>query len=269
MGYLLIIRPINCIIAFVSVLVGAWIGNGIFFSPRLILAGMIMFGVYAFGNMVNDLYDLEIDKINRPERPLPSGKVNAKIVVLLALFFLVISILFSINLGLLPLFLVIGICSLLFVYDTYLKKTVIGNFIVALITGLGFVLGGIVARNPSCIVPFLFSLFIHTPREIIKDIIDIKGDEAFGIISLPILMGKERSLKISALLVGILCILLPLPFIFKILSIRYMLIVLLCAYPILIFAIVMFLKRPEERMLTKLSNLLKISMAVGLVAMIA
>lgn len=268
MGYVTIIRPLNCAITFVSVLVGAWITTGFIYTPQLILAGMIGFIVCAFGNIVNDLYDIEIDKINNPDRPLPSGKVNKKIVISLALFFFIISILFSISLGLPVFLLVLGVLILLFIYALYFKKTIAGNFVVSIITGLSFILGGIVENNSACIFPFLFSFFIHMPREIIKDVIDIKGDKSTGIISLPILLGKERSFNISALLLGILCILLPLPYIMKILHLQYMIVVLIFAYPMIIYVIFRLLKKPQEPVLAKLSNLLKISMAAGLVAMI-
>lgn len=268
MGYLEIIRPINCIIAFFSVLVGAWIGRDISFSPQLLLTGMVLFAVYALGNIVNDLYDIEIDKINHPERPLPSGRVDKKTARFLALFFLIIALFFSRSLGLVPFLLVFGMCILLFAYDIRFKKTIIGNAIVSVITGLGFILGGIVVGNPACIFPFIFSLFIHMPREIIKDIIDIKGDRNNDVVSLPILLGTKKSLTISALLLCILCILLPLPFITRTLHLRYLLIILMGAYPLLIYIIVRCLKTPREHVLTNLTTFLKISMAIGLVAMI-
>jgi geranylgeranylglycerol-phosphate geranylgeranyltransferase len=268
MGYLEIIRPVNCIIAFASVLVGAWIGKGITISPQLLLAGMILFLIYAFGNIVNDLFDIEIDRINRPERPLPSGKVDRRYVMILAIFFFVIAVIFSISLGAAVFLLVLGICIVSFLYDMHFKKTVLGNAIVSLITGLGFILGGIVVGNPACIFPFIFSLFVHMPREIIKDIIDIKGDRLHGVVSLPILLGAKKSLNISALFLTVLCILLPLPFIMRILHLRYMLILLIGAYPLLIYTIITFLKNPDTSVLRKSSRVLKISMAIGLAAMI-
>lgn len=268
MGYLKIMRPTNCIIAFTSVLVGAWIGRGIDFPPQLLLAGMIIFVVYAFGNIVNDLYDIEIDKINHPERPLPSGKVDKRIAQLLALFFFMIALFFSRSLGRTSFLLVLGMSILVFAYDIRLKKTIFGNAVVSVITGLGFILGGIVVGNPACIFPFIFSLFVHMPREIIKDIIDIKGDRRNDVVSLPILLGIKKSLNISALFLCILCILLPLPFITRTLHLRYLLIILVGAYPLLIYIIIHCLKTPQEHILTNLSKLLKISMVIGLVAMI-
>lgn len=268
MGYLIIIRPVNCIITFISVLVGAWIGRDILFSPPLILAGMIGFIVCAFGNIVNDLKDIEIDKINNPKRPLASGQADKKIISIIAIFFFVISVLFSISLGILPLLLVVGVLVLLSLYAIYFKRTVWGNVIVALITGLTFIFGGIIVKNPACIFPFFFSFFIHFAREIVKDVIDIEGDRTMGVISLPIVMGRERACNLSALSLGIICILLPLPFILKTLNFTYMAIVLIGAYPMVIYTILRLLKKPPKDELMKLSNLIKISMVVGLIAMV-
>ncbi len=268
MGYFTIIRPVNCVITFVSVLVGAWIGRNIVIEPQLILAGMIGFVVCGFGNVTNDLYDIEVDRINNPSRPLPRGIVSKNIVRLLAVFLFIISILFSISLGIGPSILVLGVSILLFLYASYLKRTIAANFIISFIAAMSFVLGGIVAKNPACLYPFLFSLFIHMPREIIKDAIDVKGDRSNAIKSLPILLGEERSFNIGALLLCILCILLPLPYIMRVLHLQYIIIVLLIAYPIIIYCILRLMKTPIESEQKKLSTLLKISMAVGLVAMI-
>ena len=237
-------------------------------SPQLILAGIIGFIVCAYGNVVNDIQDIEIDKVNNPKRPLPSGQVDIKNVKVFAILFFIISILFSVIFGVLPFLLVFGALILLFFYATHFKRTIWSNFIVALITGLSFILGGLVAKNSLCILPFLFSFFIHLSREIIKDVIDIKGDKSMGIISLPIVSGVEQSFNISALSLAILCIILPLPFVLKVLNLVYILILLIFAYPMLIYIMFKLLKRPHKGELKRLSNMLKISMVIGLVAMI-
>ena len=268
MGYLLIIRPLNCLLTFIAVLVGAWIGQDIVIPPLLILAGVIGFIVCAFGNIINDLYDIEIDRINNPNRPLPSGRVNKKIIEILAGLFFVSALLFSCRLGALPFFIVLGALLLLFFYAAYLKKIILGNFVVALITGLSFILGGLVMKNSFCIWASFFSFFIHFSREIIKDVIDIKGDKSREIRSLPIIFGVKWACNISVMALAILCIIIILPLILKILGLPYLLTVLLSAYPIIIFTILRLLKNPPLEELKRLSNLLKISMVIGLVAMV-
>ena len=267
MAYVTMLRPINCLLTLVSVWVGAWIGYGFTLPPSLILAGMIGFMTCGFGNLINDLYDIDIDKVNNPQRPLPAGKVNPKLVVILALCLLIISLAFSLSINITVFFLVLGVSILLFTYAAFLKKTTIANIIVSAITGLSFILGGIVVKNPVSVFPFIFSFFIHMPREIIKDIIDIKGDQKNNVVSIPIALGIERASIISVLFLGVLCILLPLPYILEILSVRYMIVVLFFAYPIIIYCLIRLVKKPAAGEFSKLSRFLKFAMATGLVAM--
>jgi geranylgeranylglycerol-phosphate geranylgeranyltransferase len=268
MGYVAILRPINCLIAFVSVLIGAWIGRSVIFTPQLLLACLVAFIACAFGNLINDLSDIEIDRINNPQRPLVKGTVNETVVIVGAVLFAALALMLSLSLGALSFLTVAVAIALLFLYGMILKRTIAANFLVACVSGLSFVLGGIVASNNLCIIPFIFSFFVHTPREIIKDVLDMQGDEKGGVTSLPIRFGVERSFRASALLLGILCVLLPIPFFLQVLKLRYMLIVLLFAYPVLIYTVIKLLRKPSKRELTTLSTLVKISMAVGLVAMI-
>jgi len=268
MAYITMLRPLNCIITVGAVWVGAWIGHRFTLSPSLILAGMIGFTVCGFGNLVNDLYDIEIDRVNNPLRPLPSGTADRKWVIVLALSLFIISVIFALSINFMVFLLVLVASISLFVYAAYLKKTIIANIIVSLITGLSFVLGGIVSRNPICIFPFVFSLFIHMPREIIKDIIDIKGDRENNVSSMPIVFGIEKASLISAFFIAFMCILLPLPYIFKVLSIKYIFIILIFAYPLLIYCLIILLKKPDDREFITLSRVLKIAMGTGLVAMI-
>jgi geranylgeranylglycerol-phosphate geranylgeranyltransferase len=268
MGYFVIIRPVNCVITFLSVLVGAWIGKGVLVLHHVLLAGIVGFCVCAFGNVINDLYDIEIDRINNPHRPLPAGQVGKRAVTFLAILFVIISTLISLSLGVMIFLLVFCVIVMLFLYASYFKKTTWSNFIIALISGASFILGGLVTKNYACIFPFLFSFFIHVPREIMKDIQDMQGDKTAGVASLPIVVGVTQSTNLSALLLSILCIILPLPFLLSVLRPIYMIIILLFAYPLIIYTIVRLLHSPRERELAKLSSLLKISMVVGLAAMV-
>jgi len=268
MGYVVIIRPINCLIASVSVLIGAWIGQSIFLSPALLLACLITFVVCAFGNIINDLSDVKIDRVNNPQRPLVAGTVNKTAVILVALMFAALALISALSLGFLP-FLLVGVAlSLLLLYGIMLKKTLAANFLVAFVSGLSFVLGGLVVANTVCIVPLVFSLFIHPPREIIKDVIDLKGDVDAGVRSFPICFGAERSYTVSALFVGVLLILLPVPFFLRLLELRYILVVLLCAYPLLLYTLIKLAKKPKKNELPVLSAVMKITMVIGLVSMI-
>ncbi|MBE0433628.1 geranylgeranylglycerol-phosphate geranylgeranyltransferase [candidate division WOR-3 bacterium] len=268
MAYVRVIRPANCAITAVSVLVGALIGRDIILSGNLIAAALIGFGVCAFGNLVNDIKDIEIDRINDPTRPLPSGKVRKNVVWFMAFAFMAGSALASFFLGTIPFLVVIAALILLVFYSVYLKKTMAGNITVALIAGLSFIFGGIVAANPASVIPGVFAVLIHLPREMIKDVIDMSGDRLAGARTLPIVAGPSAAYNLSAVFLGLLCIALPLPYITGILKLTYMVIILCAAYPLLFYIMWRLLKNPSSESLPLLSNLLKAGMAIGLIAMI-
>ncbi len=218
--------------------------------------------VCAYGNIINDIMDIEIDKINNPKRPLVLGTVKKNIAVLLAVLFIFISLIISFFLGLKPFFLVILTILLLLFYSIYFKKTPMANIIVAITAGLSFVFGGFITDNIFSLIPAFFALLIHTPREIIKDIIDIKGDREFGVASFPIIYGEEKARQIALVFLIILLCLSPIPYALGFLNIKYLLVILFIAIPLIIFTIV----KIRNDKLT--SNFLKIIMMAGLVAFI-
>ena len=74
----------NILIAEITLAAGIFLSQGIF-TLRGIAANAIAFAcAIAFGNILNDIFDLEIDKINRPSRPLPAGKISVRSAKILA-----------------------------------------------------------------------------------------------------------------------------------------------------------------------------------------
>src|SRR3989338_1279320 len=84
LAYIEILRPLNALMTIVGVLIGAAIA-GVPFNPLhlgLIFAALATFLQLGAGNAINDYFDREIDKINKPLWPIPSGRIspaNAKI----------------------------------------------------------------------------------------------------------------------------------------------------------------------------------------------
>ena len=101
--YITIIRPLNCIMMFVATFIGAMIESDDFILMG-ILAGIVAFLVGAGGNVINDYFDIEIDKINAPKRPLACGKITKKVGLTysIVLFGVGIAISFLLTLALSP-----------------------------------------------------------------------------------------------------------------------------------------------------------------------
>ena len=234
-----LIRPINFLITFITVVVAAFICQPSFvFSSSVILAAFAASFTLASGNIINDIYDIEIDKINRSSRPLPSGKISYKEAHGLYFTFLLLSLIISLFINIPAFFIVILATLVLFLYSKYLKRIpLIGNITVAFLTGLVFIYGGIAVENyDAAIIPALFAFLINLMREIVKDMQDIKGDEKASVISFPIKYGFQKS-KILSLVVSILLILFTFyPFLIQLYRIEYFIIVMVIVNPLLIYA---------------------------------
>ena len=198
-----LLEPFNADIMF------DWFGITLLIASTLCLA--------AAGNIINDIYDVETDLVNRPDKVIVGKKVSEKTTYNLFIAFNVIGILIGFYLshlvgrsGFFALFVIIS--ALLYVYATYLKQTLlIGNIVVSLIVALSILIVGLFELLPA-ITPqnqptqlfffkilldyALFAFVINLVREIAKDMEDIDGDHKAGMNTLPIAIGRERASKV-------------------------------------------------------------------------
>ena len=221
-AYFELIRLKNCVTASFGAFIGGLIASyfNLAMVDNLILASIVVFLVCGFGNALNDIYDLKIDKINKPERPIPSKRISladARVFSYLMVFMGLFVSLFNVICFLMA---VLNSIVLQQYASTYKKNKIIGNLIVAYLTGSVFIFGGIAVGNIDVtIMLFLCALFAMWSREIIKDYEDIAGDIKENVISIPIKCG-EKSIYIAALLLVFAVFLSPLPYLFGFFGIR-------------------------------------------------
>lgn len=268
-GFFKIIRPLNCLITFFTIIIGGLIcSNDNDISASLILAGVVGFIITAVSNSINDFYDVEVDKINRPGRPLPSGILTQKNVLV---FFIVLSII-SLILCLLINIYAFGISLismvLLFLYSYKLKRIpLIGNIIVSLLTSLAFIFGGIVVRNVTlAIIPAVFAFLINLIREVIKDMEDADGDMLLSVSTFPIRFGDRASKYLVTAVTVVLVLFTFIPFVFHIYSIEFVLIVMIIVNPILVYSVKSLFEDASKKNLGRLSSMLKLNMVIGLIS---
>lgn len=265
----IITRPLNFLITFISVIVAVIICLPQDYSELNILIAAIAAALTtAAGNIINDIYDIEIDKINQPQRPLPSELISTKEAYILYSLFTIISILLSIWLNLSALSIVLFSHLLLFLYSKYLKQIpLVGNITVAFLTGLVFIFGGVVVANPSAaILPAVFAFLINLIREIVKDMQDIEGDRQAGILTFPIKFGVLKSKHIISFFTFILLIFTFYPFIAQLYKIEFFVIVMVLVNPVMIYVIKKIYEKDYMKSLKKISILLKLNMVFGLFA---
>ena len=223
--WLKIIRPVNGFMGFFSIYIVGFIAVNIHIGTFLLpisLGAISVFLVTAGGNVINDISDLETDRYNHPDRPLPSGTITKKAAYYMAISFFIAGFIVSIFVSLLISSIVIVAELLLVSYEFKTKKMGLpGNLTVSLLIGMIFLYGGFITDTlTKMILLFLLAFFSNMSREIMKDIEDIKGDVDRN--TLPKRIGVQNAKIISASFIVITIIISFLPYYFHILSIYYL-----------------------------------------------
>ncbi len=212
-AYLELARPINCAMAAVGVVIGELI-SGAHDPLRAALAPVVAAVVCAGGNAINDYFDAEVDAINRPDRPIPSGRVSRRAARRFALgcFALGTGLAVPINLTCLGIAAVNS--ALLYAYSARLKGTpLVGNAVVSYLVGSCFLFGAAVGARPSPAAwLFLLAFLSNLVREVLKDVEDVEGDAAQDLRTLPVVCGERTALLVAAGLGGVLLAVTPLPY---------------------------------------------------------
>ena len=271
--YIEILRPGNAIMGAISIILIALIDKTL--SIPIILAMITVFFETAAGNVINDYFDYNIDLINKPERPIPSGRISLKNGKYYAYFLFLAGTICGFLISFLtnnwiPFIIVIIADIILYLYAYKLKATpLIGNLAVGFMTGFGFVFGGFTINNPTIVTTSIylgfFAFVITTAREIAKDIEDIEGDKADGARTLPILIGPKIPAMISAALILIDSALCPLLYYKHIFGILYLIIIAI-AVLLFIYSAILILRSQDRDNAHKVSKYLKIGMLIAFVA---
>ena len=273
--YIEILRPGNALMGAISIVLVALIDKT--FTIPVILAMIAVFFETAAGNVINDYFDYNIDLINKPERPIPSGRISLKngrnYGYLLFIAGTICGFLISyITNNWIPFAIVLIADVVLYLYAYKLKSTpLIGNLTVGFMTGFGFVFGGFSINNPDIIITSLylgfFAFVMTTAREIVKDIEDIEGDKADGARTLPILIGEKKPAILAAILMILDSALCPILYFNHIFGILYLPVIAI-AVALFLYCAISILKSQDKATAAKVSKYLKIGMLIAFVSFV-
>jgi geranylgeranylglycerol-phosphate geranylgeranyltransferase len=288
-GYLQLLRPVNCAMTVLAVAIGGLLASPFaFFSFPIWAAMVIAFVIAGAGNAINDYVDVEADKINRPGRPLPAGKASASGVLIFSLLLFFGAIFISSLINFLVFVIAVINSALLVLYSFRLKnKFLIGNLAIAWLVGSAFLFGA--AAVGSLLLAAWLALLAGlatVAREIVKDLQDFEGDkkgflakiklnlkkikfgifDRFGLTSKGMVVLKHKSgLLVSAIVFLLLAVLIsPLPYLQGLLSVNYLVAVVIT--DLIFLACVVAIT--QKRSWGKISKAIKIGMFFGLLAFI-
>jgi geranylgeranylglycerol-phosphate geranylgeranyltransferase len=259
------IRPANCLMAAAAALIGILVSKTTLSFGLIgpgVLAFVVIFLVTAGGNVINDYFDITIDKVNKPDRALPSGQITQRGALLYAITLTLFGVAVALFINPLCLGLATLNAVLLVLYSWKLKRTALfGNLLVGFLTGSVFLFGG--AAVSAVFLPgllFLSAMLAITSREIVKDVEDLQGDKRVGASTLPIRYGVSLSLAAAAFFMLAAVAVSPLPFVTSMLGFAYLGIVVL-ADLILLYGVSLSWRAPSRA-----SALIKYGMLVVLLA---
>ena len=261
-------RPHNMLVAAFSVAAGYFISGGRV-AAEMWPAALITALVTGAGNIINDYHDIQIDRVNKPRRPLPSGRLTVKHALVMYVTGTIGITVWAMTVLPRPIaWLILSWQLFLFVYARWAKRLfVVGNLLVALIASSAFIAGGMLAGNiQSSIVPFLIAFVFIVSRELVKGAEDVKGDRLSGVDTAATVMGLRRTVLLASALMLTLAATIPLPTFFLFYGRLYLWVMEIAVVPGLIVASYLLLKRPEKQTFSRVSWLLKIEMFFGVLA---
>jgi len=207
-----LVRPVNILPTIIIGISGGWIMNPsiirLFKTKEFLISNMIILMIMSNSMILNDIFDVSIDKDNNPTRPLVVGHIKITEAILLSLLFLSGSQ--FLNMKFIPhsLQYIPNLANILILmYTPFLKRIpFIKNIACSLLIGLSLLFTGFCAnptsyqdinRNFPLLVLASQMLFAGSYyNELLLDICDVEGDRKNKVYTLPVLLGEKETLKV-------------------------------------------------------------------------
>lgn len=264
-----LLRPNVCAMAVIGLAIASIVFGVNIFSIQFALAATAAFLICGGGNAINDYFDFEIDKINMPKRPLPSGRISRKGAFYLFWIVSVVGLALSYVVGVA--FLSIALFNFIVssFYAWKLKGTLIKGIFVAYLGSSAFIAAPFISGFPSSLLNsallllILISFFGTLSRQLLMDIRDMEGDKKAGAKTLPLMFGSKAARAVASLFLLIAASLLIVPYLQKMVSVYY----LVLAVPAILLSLYAIIQEPKkgERTIKKATFLVLFAFLIGTV----
>jgi geranylgeranylglycerol-phosphate geranylgeranyltransferase len=250
-AFIRLFRPELPFAAGICILLGEVIALGKLPPGRETVLGFLCgFLISGAAIVANDYFDLEVDRVNTPERPIPAGEVSPTEAILLAAGASVLGLAASAGLGLTAFIFCLVLCLVSLLYNWKFKEAgLAGNLMVSFCVAFTFLLGGTAVGQTGNRVVWLFALmafFVDLGEEIAGDAMDMDGDKKRNSQSIALRHGKKFALTISCICFGMVVLLGFVPRLMGWLGTGYLVVILLTDALITAFAVGLVRSRTPE-----------------------
>ncbi len=276
-GYLRLMRPVNCFMMGLAVIVGAALASPTRVSSDWlsIMYGCITgFALTAASMAINDYYDRAIDAINEPKRPIPSGVIKPKEAlafasVLTAIGFVAAYLTNTANP--LPLFTAIIAWGIFTTYTTIGKRSGLpGNLLVSACVATPFIYGSVALTAGVELNVLLFAsmaFLSNTGREVTKGIVDVEGDKTQNVKTLAVRYGEKNAAAVAIVFFLAAVLLSPIPWLLGLVSMWFVPFVLVTDVGLAVSSFMLFRDHSREKA-RKIKNTVLLWFVFGLLAFI-
>lgn len=268
--YIRIIRYSNALMAGMTTLLGFWLSDSSLSPTSVLMLIIATICCTGFGNTINDIHDIDSDRLSHPDRPLPQGIISVRSAWFFSLLLLITALVSSFSVSNLHGWATLLPLLLLTIYAFFLKATPIaGNLLVATLVAYTILYGALGAVGfPRLIFPASMAFLLNFSREIIKDLQDSKGDQSSGVVTSAIL--PSRVLKSIIYVCSAACLsLLFITIYMKLFGNLYGVTGLFVILPLHLFRTTLICRKGHQMRLALISKLFKLEMLFGLVALAA
>ena len=202
--YLEIMRPVNSGMVGLAIIISAVITGGLNIINHvalIVLSFITGFTISGASMTINDYYDREIDAINEPKRPIPSGRISPQGAIIFTVILSIIGLASSFLISLWAFTTAVIAWMLMMYYSVWGKKRgLLGNLMVSTCIALPFIYGGLLSGKVLSSLSFSLIAFLsNTGREIVKGIVDIAGDKTAGVHTVAVDYGANMAANIATL----------------------------------------------------------------------
>lgn len=204
--FMKILRPLNCLMTGLAIIFTYFVLNSYSIRNYIDLIVGFFTGFLASGAamLINDVVDLDVDRINKPWKPLPRGVFSVNSIRFISIIFLITAISINIIISL-DLFLVALTFSIIAYIYSFTRKYWYSHFLVSISTMAPFIYGLFLSGLPhsKTLFTILFAIvvfLVNTAREFVKSIGDEEGDLKLGYKTITTVYGAKNASKASLIL---------------------------------------------------------------------
>ena len=213
-GLFILTRPWNVFLIGLAVLAGTLIGpDNVDSWTTPGRAALTLSLIAAGGYVLNDIFNVGSDRVNKPFRPLARGVVGIPTAVLWAVLYLAAGAVTATSLPGTCFYISLILLGMVILYDVWGKgQPLVGNLMTSIMVSSAFPVGSLAGGQGWWgLVPGVLAFLLYVPIEILKDLEDMPGDRVQGFRTLPLVIGEHIARRLAQLVLIVLLLALPFP----------------------------------------------------------